>query len=91
MVSYEAQHGKSIHGVNHNRAYSHLGDEDVVVMRATLKFSESDYSYDNKLVFDIEGCLAEDIYLVEVNIASDMGPEFRLNTEFTVDSGTCGG
>ena len=63
--------------LNHTRAYSHLGDEDVVVMRATLKFNESNYSYDNKLVFDIEGCLAEDIYLVEVNIASDMGPRIQ--------------
>ena len=91
VVSYEAQHGKSIHGVNHNRAYSHSGDEDVVVIRSTLKFSESDYSYDNKLVFDIEGCLAEDIYLVEATIWSDMGNGFTFDDKFSVDSGTCGG
>jgi hypothetical protein len=91
VVSYEAQHGKSIHGVNHNRAYSHSGDEDVVVIRSTLKFSESDYSYDNKLVFNIEGCLAEDIYLVEATIWSDMGNGFTFDDKFSVDSGTCGG
>jgi hypothetical protein len=89
VVWYEAQHGVSVHGVNNNPDYSHLGNKDVVVIEHTVEFSESDYSYDNKLIFNIEGCLAEDVYFVQATIWSDMGNGFTFDTEFTVDSGSC--
>ena len=63
---------------------------DVVAIEHTIEFSESDYSYDNKLVFEIEGCLPAEDYFVRASIFSDMGYGFTLNdSEFTVDSGSC--
>ena len=60
-----------------------------VVDLDTIKFSESDYSYDNKLVYDIKGCLPAKDYFIEVIIWSDMGRGFSFNDEFTVSEGSC--
>ena len=71
----------------------------VVVMERTIEFTESDYSYEDKLVFEIEGCLpandqylgkAEIRYFIEATIFSDMGNGFGPLTDgFTISVGPC--
>jgi hypothetical protein len=73
-----------------NKIREWYDDVVVVVMEQTIDFSESDYSYDNKLVLEIEGCLPAEDYFIEATIFSDMGNGFGpLTNEFTVDSGSC--
>ena len=62
---------------------------DVVAIEHTIEFSESDYSYDNKLVYDIEGCLPAEDYFIKATIFSDTGRGFGWSDEFSVDSGSC--
>ena len=70
--------------------YTVIQSDDVVVIEHSKEFIESDYSYDNKLVFEIEGCFPVEDYFIEATIFSDMGNGFGpLTNEFTVDSGSC--
>jgi len=89
LVWFEAQSGVSVHGGTNNQDYSHLGIKDIMVIEQTVEFSESNYSYYNKLVFNIEGCLPAEDYFVEATIWSDTGKGFTFNNEFTVSDGSC--
>lgn len=96
VVGFEKEHEER----TQSSAVKEIVSVPVVVLERTIEFSESDYSYDNKLIFEIEGCLpakdqylgkAEIRYFIEATIWSDMGSGFTFNDEFTVSVGSCQG